>query len=397
MDESHASGSESTRKTCKALPKLHDPITSHAVLRSFLVTWKQLEILKAEWGRLKLKVEDINTLSLYKQFAELYGTDTLYPAMRAITRHRGTEDEFEGLVTSSQSVLPPKGASEMEINTLQLQKLLESLEIHMIHDVQKKITLEMSLVTSERARAGTSLPTELWKHRVMQERFSVVRPQVVETFVQKLMENYQESDVEITFKKSHLQKCLTALGCDIMARERSNFETYSMFYENLLQQEHQLLYQKEQELHVVEEGGRQNDVNLSQIAELSHEMIMEITALRARLTNVEKENICLKEGIRKEVQDEYETLVQNLFVTCLNLKGKLDGYRLNMSQQVFQIINEVKKEGIDKMINLKKKSGSTKGDDELKEHLSKVRQRVYFFVSLFLSVWDCMVQPNYWI
>nr|XP_025040495.1 coiled-coil domain-containing protein 162-like [Pelodiscus sinensis] len=368
----------------------------------------------------------------------LLRTDTLYPAMRAITRHRGTEDEFEGLVTSSQSVLPPKGASEMEINTLQLQKLLESLEIHMIHDVQKKITLEMSLVTSERARAGTSLPTELWKHRVMQERFSVVRPQVVETFVQKLMENYQESDVEITFKKSHLQKCLTALGCDIMARERSNFETYSMFYENLLQQEHQLLYQKEQELHVVEEGGRQNDVNLSQvgcgdlcsscflefslmigailyralykhiktitdqksllitlfviftgvIAELSHEMIMEITALRARLTNVEKENICLKEGIRKEVQDEYETLVQNLFVTCLNLKGKLDGYRLNMSQQVFQIINEVKKEGIDKMINLKKKSGSTKGDDELKEHLSKVGQRVYFFVSFF--VFKCL-------
>lgn len=31
-----------------------------------------------------------------------------------------------------------------------------------------------------------------------------------------------------------------------MARERSNFETYSMFYENILQQLHHLLYQKEQ-------------------------------------------------------------------------------------------------------------------------------------------------------
>ncbi|XP_067402604.1 coiled-coil domain-containing protein 162-like [Emydura macquarii macquarii] len=374
MDASHASWSRSSRKTCKALPRLHDPVTSCALLRSFLITWKQLEVLKAEWGRLKLKVADINTVPLYKQFAELYGTDILYPSMRAIARHLGTEEEFEGLVTSSQSILPPKEASEMEIKRWQLQKLLESLEIHMIHNVQKKINQEMTLVTSERTRAGSSLPTELWKHQVMQENFSVVRPQIAETFVQRLMENYQEADLEITFKKSHLQNCLTALGCDIMARERSNFETYSMFYENLLQQEHQLLYQKEQELHAVEEGGRQTDVNLSQIAELSHEMIMELTALRARLTNLEKENLYLKEKIRKEVQDEYEMLVRNLFVTCLHLKGKLDDYRFNMSQQVFEIISEVRKEGVDNMIDLKKKFGSTKNDDGLKEHLSKQEQ-----------------------
>ncbi|XP_074803677.1 coiled-coil domain-containing protein 162-like [Natator depressus] len=102
-------------------------------------------------------------------------------------------------------------------------------------------------------------------------------------------------------------------------------------------------------------------------------MIMEITALRARLTNLEKKNLCLKEEIRKEVQDEYETLVQNLFVTCLHLKGKLDDYRLNMSRQVFEIISEVRKEGVDNMIDLKKKFGSTK-DDGLKVHLSKQEQ-----------------------
>uniref|UniRef100_A0A8C0HAC8 Coiled-coil domain-containing protein 162 n=1 Tax=Chelonoidis abingdonii TaxID=106734 RepID=A0A8C0HAC8_CHEAB len=375
VDESHASWSESSRKTCKAPPRLHDPVTSRALLRSFLITWKQLEVLKAEWGRLKLKVEDINTVPLYKQFAELYGTDILYPAMRAIARQMGTEDEFEGLVTSSQSILPPKGASEIEVKTRQLQKLLESLEIHMIHDVKKKINQEMTLVTSERARAGSGLPTELWKHRVMQENFSVVRPQIVETFVQRLMENYQESDVEITFKKSHLQNCLTALGCDVMARERSNFETYSMFYENLLQQEHQLLYQKEQ-VHAWYTQRGKNQSKWLKFAELSHEMIVEITALRARLNNLEKENLRLKEEIRKEVQDEFETLVQNLFVTCLHLKGKLDDYRLNMSQQVFEIISEVRKEGVDNMIDLKKKFGSIKDDDDdgLKEHLSKQEQ-----------------------
>ncbi|XP_075001751.1 coiled-coil domain-containing protein 162-like [Calonectris borealis] len=121
-------------------------------------------------------------------------TDILYPAMKATVRQTGTEEEFGEPVTSTQHVLAPRGASKIEMEACQLQKLLESLEIHMIHDVQKKINQEMTLVTSERARQESSLPTELWKHRVMQENFSVLQPQIVETVVQRLMESYQESD-----------------------------------------------------------------------------------------------------------------------------------------------------------------------------------------------------------
>ncbi|XP_035179068.1 uncharacterized protein LOC118165223 isoform X3 [Oxyura jamaicensis] len=365
---------QSSKKMCKLLLRHQDPILSCILLRSFLILWKQVEMLKAEWGRLKLRTEDINTVPLYKEFCEQYGTDILYPAMKAIARQMGTEEHFGGPVTSTQHILLPKGASEIEIKVYQLQKLLESLEIHMIHDVQKKIKLEMTLVTSERARQESSLPTELWKHRVMQENFSVVRPQIVETFVQSLMENYQESDTEVTFKKSHLQQCLTVLGCDIMARERSNFETYSMFYENILQQLHHLLYQKEQELHAVEEGGNQGDMALMQIAGLSHGMIMEITALRAQVVDLEEENLSLKEKIRKEVRDEYESLVQNLFVTCVHLKGKLDVYRLSIEQRVLEIVSEVRREGVDNMIDLKKKFGSSENNADLKEYLSQQEQ-----------------------
>ncbi|XP_054675028.1 uncharacterized protein LOC129203961 isoform X2 [Grus americana] len=372
--DSSANWLQNSKKMCKLLLRHHDPFISCNLLRSFLILWKQLEILKAEWGRLKLRTEDINTVPLYKEFCEQYGTDILCPAMRAIVRRIGTEEEFGEPVTSTQHVLPPRGASEIEMKVYQLQRLLESLEIHMIHDVQKKINQEMTLVTSERARQESSLPTELWKHRVMQENFSVVRPQIVETFVQRLMENYQESDTEVSFKKSHLQQCLTVLGCDIMARERNNFETYSMFYENILQQQHRLLYQKEQELHAVEEGGNQSDMALTQIVGPCHGMIMEITALRAQLADLEEENLGLKEKIRKEVRDEYESLVRNLFATCVHLKGKLDVYRLSIEQRVFEIISEVRREGVDNMIDLKKKFGSTKNNGDLKEHLSKQEQ-----------------------
>lgn len=36
---------------------------------------------------------------------------------------------------------------------------MESLEIHMIHDVQKKVNKEITLVISEKAREERNLPT----------------------------------------------------------------------------------------------------------------------------------------------------------------------------------------------------------------------------------------------
>lgn len=51
---------------------------------------------------------------------------------------------------------------------------------------------------------------------------------------------------QISFQREHLEACLLSLGCDVMARERSNFETYSMCYEHILQHARQKLSQKEQ-------------------------------------------------------------------------------------------------------------------------------------------------------
>ncbi|XP_042636875.1 coiled-coil domain-containing protein 162-like [Orycteropus afer afer] len=346
-------------------------IISLALLRSFLILWKQLEVLKEHWGRLKLRGQDINTVSLHKQFSELYGTDILYPSMKAIARQMGKEDEFEGLIIKNQCILPPKGASEIEIKTQQLQKLLENLEILMIQEVLRKVNREITLVISEKSKKEYTLPTELWKHQVMKENFSVIRPQIVENFIRRLMENHQDSEVEITFRKDHLEACLLSLGCDVMARERSNFETYSMCYEHVLQHVRQRLCQKEQELDVIQRGQRPPEENAGQVTALSHDMIMEITALRARLTDLEEENLNLKKQIRKEVQEEYEALVQALFVTCLHIKEKLDENQLNLIQKVCELISEVRQEGINNMKDLKKKWGSSRPEQGMKESPAK--------------------------
>ncbi|XP_043856794.1 uncharacterized protein LOC122753467 [Dromiciops gliroides] len=369
MAELNGSQSWGSPKTPRTLEKQRDPLVASAFLRSFLIIWKQLEELKEAWGRLKLRVADINTVALYQQFLELYGADILYPTMKTIAREMGKEDEFEGVVISCRSILPPKGASEVEIKTHQLQKLLENLESHMIHEVLRKVNKEIALVMSEKTKEDCVLPTELWKHQVMKENVSIVRPQIVEIFIQRLMEGNQEGELEITFKKDHLETCLLSLGCDVMARERSNFESYSMFYENLLQQAHQMLYQKEQELNAVRTGQSPPEENIHQVAGFVQDMILEITALRARLTDLEGESLNLKEKIRKEVQEEYEALVRALFTTCLHIKEKLDEHQFKMRQRVCDLISEVRKEGVDSMIDLKKKMGFRKVVNGSKENL----------------------------
>uniref|UniRef100_A0A8C5KR80 Coiled-coil domain containing 162 n=1 Tax=Jaculus jaculus TaxID=51337 RepID=A0A8C5KR80_JACJA len=89
-------------------------------------------------------------------------------------------------------------------------------------------------------------------------------------------------------------------------------------------------------------------------------MLMEITALRARLTDLEEENLSLKKQIRKEVQEEYEALVQALFMTCLHIKEQLDEHQLHLIQKVCELIGEVRAEGIASIKKLKKTRGSAR-------------------------------------
>ena len=48
--------------------------------------------------------------------------------------------------------------------------------------------------------------------------------------------------------ENDLKECLNQLGLLLQERERYNYEQYALFYENLLRNNHQLLYAKEREI-----------------------------------------------------------------------------------------------------------------------------------------------------
>ncbi|XDV42765.1 hypothetical protein PO909_011377 [Leuciscus waleckii] len=276
------------------------------------------------------------------------------------------EKEYEIVLSQSQSVLPPPGAAEVDVKTWQLLRLLEITECDMIRALQKRINSEVTLVMSERSRHDPGLPTELWKRPSMKHSVSLERPQIVEDFIKRLMNGAEgETDGQVTFSSTHLQECLTELACAVMSRERSVFQSYSQFYEHILQQQEQLLYQREQDIKELEAKEMQASDPYRKVADVCRGMMIDITALRARVSQLEEEKRNLGQHLNLKHRERYDTLVRQLFSSCVLLKSRLDKYHMNMDQDVRQLVSSVRKEGVDRIIKLKNKLSSTNDNETL--------------------------------
>uniref|UniRef100_A0A3Q0RLX4 Coiled-coil domain containing 162 n=1 Tax=Amphilophus citrinellus TaxID=61819 RepID=A0A3Q0RLX4_AMPCI len=286
---------------------------------------------------------------LFQQLSNLihsvFRGEIFYPSMRALAKQMGKEHHYEILISGSQSLLPPPGAAEVDVKAWQLHLLMESTECDMIRALQKKISRELTLVLSERTQPDNQLPTELWKRSQMKYSLSPERPQMVETFIQRLMQGAEQADGEVS--RDHLQQCLAHLGSSLMERERHSFLLYSQFYEQILQQHTQLLYQKEQ-VHLL----FLCFIN-PQVANLCRGMMLKISGLQAQVAHLEEEKRTLEDQFSLKFKERYNPLVQHLFSTCIQTGLDL----LNICL--------IRGEGVDKIIKLKKTYGCTKDNDGL--------------------------------
>ncbi|KAM6968645.1 coiled-coil domain-containing protein 162 [Tautogolabrus adspersus] len=355
---------EEKASVSESLPLLQGPIRVLSVLRGFLLLMKQLQVFKESWARTHLGVQVFTTPSLYQQFVKLYRAEIFYPSMRALARHMGKEQDYEVLLSGSQSLLPPPGASEGDVKTWQLHKLLESAECDMIRAVQRRISRETTLVISERTRHHTRLPTDLWKTSSVKYSFSSERPQMVETFIQQLMEGAEEAEGQLRVSQDRLQQSLTQLSCSVMERERHSFLLHSQFYEQILQQETQLLYHTEQDLKHLQTS--QASSSQKKVSDVCRGLMLEVSALQAQVAHLEEEKRAQEERLSLKFKERYEPLMRHLCSTCIQLQGRLDEQQLQMKLDVSEMVSRIRGEGVDRMIKLKKKYGCTKDNDGLK-------------------------------
>nr|KAG5699494.1 hypothetical protein BaRGS_020053 [Batillaria attramentaria] len=331
----------------KGLHRSQQPMEAYRLLKFFLLLWKCVELAKSDWGKRKLGVESISTYTLYKEFCKHYRVEMLVPVLQSVARRLGQGEMYDAIIPETDVLAMPRGASEIEVRAKQLVRLFEALECHMIMEVMK-------------------------------ESFTTNRPHVAEQFVDQLMSQATETESEITFSRDHLRECFSALGRGIMARERQNYESYTMYYENLLRTHHQLLYQSEQEVKQLKDQLREAQqatvVEVQcQMAARAHDLIMEITALRAKILEMREQSMTHEQDIRERVKKEFKDVIQNMFSAHFQLRTRFDEFRGDLRDDVFAKINETRGEAVAAMSKLAEKFGGSP-DDDLRVNLSRAEQ-----------------------
>ena len=108
--------------------------------------------------------------------------------------------------------------------------------------------------------------------------------------------------------------------------------SYSMYYENHLRIHHQLLYQREQEVKQVNDKLSEMKASIQtqvqcELADTNQHLLIEVTALRAKVTEMEEAIQSQEKVIRENVRQEYDDLVNNLFNVDYDMKRKFDVFR----------------------------------------------------------------------
>ena len=258
--------------------------------RFFLLTWKRLEMLKIEWTRRKLFFEHINTSDIYAKFSEIYKKDILLPVLKILIKNPEVREMYENVVDFKQPILLPPDVSELDSKIKQIQRLVEKIEISMIDDTVQRVQKETKLVLAERNREESTLSTDLWKRSIMKEEFTINKPHIANDFTRQLFvffksdeasasSDEKKKEVVYSIREEDLKGCLVRLGNMIQEREKSNFEQYAMFYENLLRQQHQLLYTREREVKSMKQTVESKiaEINVEvqcQMADVVYDLIM---------------------------------------------------------------------------------------------------------------------------
>nr|KAI8733110.1 hypothetical protein BgiMline_029055 [Biomphalaria glabrata] len=363
----------------QSLSRLNQPLESYRLLHFFLLLWKCLEMVKLDWGRRRFLGRNIDSSETYREYCKLYRTEILLPVLQSVARRLGQGDLYESLILDTDVYVMPKGASEIEVRLKQLYRLLENYECHMIGEVRKRVAREITLALSERAREEEALPTDLWKRIVMSESFTMNRPHVAEKFVNLLMSKAQETESSVTLDSKHLQTCLAELARNVMAREKHNFESYSMYYENLLRVHHQLLYQREREIKHLKDQLKQaqSDTQVRvqcQLADEAHDLLMEVTALRAKIAEMREMSLTQERDVRERVREEYQDLIHNMFNSTFQLRSKFDQFRNELHDNVLSKISETRKEAVEAISKLQYKFKGVSDEDKMKSNLEAASQ-----------------------
>ncbi|GFO11352.1 coiled-coil domain-containing protein 162-like, partial [Plakobranchus ocellatus] len=87
-----------------------------------------------------------------------------------------------------------------------------------------------------------------------------------------------------------------------------------------------------------------------------------ITALRAKVVEMREMSLHQESNIRERVREEYNDLIHSIFNSTFQLRSKFDQFRNELQDDVFDKINDTRREAVDAMAKLQQKFKGTTGE-----------------------------------
>ncbi|KAL5257448.1 hypothetical protein ACHWQZ_G012403 [Mnemiopsis leidyi] len=335
---------------------LKDPISALQFLHEFLLMSVRVKQLKTDWCCRYLNLPRVSESKQYHIVELAYLQQVLEPSLNLLTHVIRTKGFSEEGVRDMSPDRKLGLLTEYDARESQLAVLLENLESFMIRETSNRILRDLTLIKAEKLREDGSLPLDLWKTQSAKDTISLPRSDIIQHFANQLLHKAQlnETNQTFTIDKEWVEKCLNELGSTFMQHEKLNFQTYSSFYENLLRHKEQTILLKEREVTQSEQElalcRSMTDTSLQTIlAERVDDLIIELTALRAKISEMREEHTFLEGNMRSKLRMEYNELVHNMFSTCDTLRHRFDEFREQLVQECRENIKNVKMSAIDKM------------------------------------------------
>eukprot|EP01135_Chromosphaera_perkinsii_P001678 Nk52_evm55s208 gene=Nk52_evmTU55s208 len=363
---------------------VNDPQQSLRLLRLFTRESMQLEQVKSEWA---MKIRSFASLESYEGYVEFDHQYKNVIISRAAKQYKKVFTEHRASITAAMAdklleELPPlhrkksfneeglpETFPELEYRQCQLGCLLSYLECEDIKATLKEIGLLHALHVADRESERSSNSIDFGEEHTPIDFVEKCAP--LKTFITKIFDRFTAPGENITFQKSEFQEVIQNFVSNLgvwMAMCIQDCNDYHL--SNFRHLKHMLYLQEQKNRHL--QNKRKEDLlnfeRNSQVyaANFNTKLLMEVSALYGKLTEMERAFSELKTEVKAETRAEYEDLVQGLSSQSFALRNRFQEYRGTLYEDVLDGLTEARKEAL---IKLKQVSFRRSKEDKEREIL----------------------------
>ena len=356
---------------------ISNPEKSLKLLRLFLKESIQLEQVKCEWATLNKGLNSLQTFEGYVEFDQHYKHCIV---KEAASLYKGKVNNHRPSITAAMAdqlldELPPlrkkdsftetqnqalvegsrfEGLPELEFRQCQLACLLSTLECEDIKATLKEIVLLHALHIADRESERSNNSLDYGENHTPIDFIEKCAP--LQEMIKSILKQANISDASnsINFQKQDfenlIQKFVSELGIWIgMCIQDCN----DYHLANFRHIKH-LLYLQEQKNAHLQNMRKQDLINFERngqifAANFNSELLMECSALYAKLNEMEQAFSTLKSDVKAETRAEYEDLVQGLSSQSFALRNRFQEYRGILYEDVLDGLTEARKEALVKL------------------------------------------------